>query len=383
MYCIEYAHSNFVILSFFLTGNIGLTLSKLTTLLKSVDPLHYKELTSTLWNVFSSPQTLNNSFIIPECPPSSLSRVRQRTGILVDVEAVREAYKLLYQLDIPAVTNTLSNAMGNYCSSLSGAEDLKLSPQLNHIVTLFENPLLHSPEFIDRAYPQFLKAILGLSVTQKALLIEWYASYPINDLLKFIGSLKQLILINLLNDDVSVTIQGNSAIASATHTLMLFYIATLVIAKQESGLRPHSPNLLSSIATPLPEQMAMRRLNIFQMLLSKFDVHPAEVLKSPIAMEEFILELVNSEVDMGIDYRRNKHKFFEDGSHVFCFLDHPFVLSTANKVETIHLDHSYRMFNERQRTLFHTVLTGIPDLPFLVLRIDRHDIVNDTLAQVQ
>ena len=351
-------------------------------MISKTDPLHYKELTSTLWNVFSSPQILNNSFIIPECPPSSLSRVRQRTGILVDVAAVREAYKLLYELEIPAITNTLCNAMSNYCSSLSGADEVKFSSQLGHIITLFENPLLHSPEFVDRAYPQFLKVILGLSVTQKVILVEWYSSYSTEELMGFIASLKQLILINLLNDDVSVTIQGNSAIASATHTLMLFYVSSLVIAKREGGLRPHSHRLLSSIATALPEQMAVRRLNIFQMLLSKFSVHPSEVLKSSISLDEFVLELINNEVDMGIDYRRYKHKYFEDGSHVFCFLDHPFVLSTSNKVETIHLDHNYRMFSERQRTLFHTVLTGIPDLPFLVLRIDRHDIVNDTLAQV-
>lgn len=272
--------------------------------------------------------------------------------------------------------------MSNYCSSLSGADEVKFSSQLGHIITLFENPLLHSPEFVDRAYPQFLKVILGLSVTQKAILVEWYSSYTTDELMGFIASLKQLILINLLNEDVSVTIQGNSAIASATHTLMLFYVSSLVIAKKEGGLRPHSHKLLSAIATPLPEQMAVRRLNIFQMLLSKFSVHPSEVLKSSIPLDEFVLELINNEVDMSIDYRRYKHKYFEDGSHVFCFLDHPFVLSTSNKVETIHLDHNYRMFSERQRTLFHTVLTGIPDLPFLVLRIDRHDIVNDTLAQV-
>lgn len=309
--------------------------------------------------------------------------MRQRTGILVDVQEVREMYRLLYQLDIPAVTNTLSNVMDTYCTTILGSEELRTYSPLNHVVTILENPLLHSPEFLDRAYPQFLKIVLSLSVSQKASLIEWYSSYPIKDLMEFIGSLKQLILVNLLNqDDLGTYIQSNTAVASATHTLMLFYVAVLVIAKKEGGLRPHSTELLSSIATPLPEPLAVRKLNIFQILLSKFDVHPSELIHSPIPLEEFILELVNTEVEMVIDYKRQRSKFSDDGSQIFSFLDHHFVLNTANKVETLHLDHNYRMFNERQRTLFNTVLTGIPDLPFLILRIDRHDIVNDALAQV-
>lgn len=343
----------------------------------------HKGLTSSLWNVFSSPQLLNNSFLMSETSLDEVPQVCHKTGILVDVPSVRRVYEQLFKSDVNAIINTLANVMDSYCTIVARDESLRNSAPLNHVVIIFENPLLHSPEFLERAYPQFLKMIMSLSINQKASLIEWYASYSLEDLSKLISSLRQLILVTTLNqDDSTIALQSNTAIASATHTLMLFYIANLLIAKRNNSLRPHSSNLHSSIATSLPEVVAARKLNIFQILLSKFDVHPAEVLHLPIPFEEFTLEFVNSSVDMAIDYRRQKHKFLEDGSHMFSFLDHPFVLSTANKVETIRLDHNFKMFNERQRTLFHTVLTGIPDLPFLVLQIDRHDIVNDALAQV-
>ena len=364
-----------------------LTEDKVLDLLQGAKNGYYKELTSTLWNVFSSPHLLNNSFLMSESIIDQLPQVCHKTGILVDISVIRRVYNQLFNSDNSAIVNTLANVMDSYCTVLTRDENLRNSTPLNHVVTIFENPLLHSPEFLERAYPQFLKMIMSLSVSQKASLIEWYASYTLDDLQKFISSLKQLILVTILNRDddeneVNVAIQSSTAIASATHTLMLFYIANLVIAKRNNGLRLHSSVLHSSIAMALPEVLASRKLNIFQILLSKFDVHPAEIIDLPIPSSEFVLEFVNSNVDMATDYRRQRHKFLDDGSHIFSFLDHPFILSTANKVETIHLDHNFKMFNERQRTLFHTVLTGIPDLPFLILRIDRHDIVNDALAQV-
>ena len=350
-------------------------------LLEEAQRTTYKELTSTLWNVFGSPQLLNSSFLISE-DINEFSQVRHRTGITVDVEAVRRVYAGLFENDVTAVTNTLANVMDAYTTSVTRDETLKTSGVLNHVVTLFENPMLHSPEFLERAFPKFLSMIMSLSIEQKALLVEWYSSYSADDLTRFISSLQQLIVVCILTDEEnSVTLQSNTTVAAATHVLMLFYIANLVIAKRQGGLRPHSTKLLSSIATPLPDSLSARKLNMFEILLSKFEVHPSEVLSCPIPLEDFVIELLNKEVHMLIDLRRQRHKG-SDGQHVFCFLDHPFVLTAANKVETLHLEHSIRMISERQRTLFTTVLTGIPDLPFLLLRVDRHDLLNDTLAQV-
>ena len=66
----------------------------------------------------------------------------------------------------------------------------------------------------------------------------------------------------------------------------------------------------------------------------------------------------------------------------FSFLEYPFILSTANKVEKLLLDNRASHINERQRTFVHTLLTGVRDTPFLHLHISRDDIVSDTLSQV-
>jgi ubiquitin-protein ligase E3 A len=363
----------------------ALTESKILTLLEGAKKGHFKELTSTLWNVFCNPHLLNKSFLLEDPNVDDLPVVYHRTGILVDVESVRRVYSMLYEVDTGPIVNTFANVMDSYCDTVERNDELRNSAFLNHVVIVFENPLLDSPEFLERAYPQFLKMIMSLSVSQKAILVEWYSSYTMSTIRKFVSSLQQLMLITILQDqeEKDSPLQSITAVAAGSHTLMIFYLVNLLIAKNEGNFRPHSSTLLSSIATPLPEPAAARKLSIFQMLLSKFELYPAELIRSPIPLEEFALEPINDHVDMTIDYRRFRYKLLDDGSHMFSFLDHPFVLSTCNKVETIHLSNSFMMFSERQRTLFNTVLTGVIDVPFLLLRIDRENLIDDTLAQLE
>ena len=341
---------------------------------------NYKNVMTKLWNVFSNPHLLNASFLLPE---EKLTEVHRKTGITVDVDSIRRVYSALFEVEVDAITNTLTNAIDAYHSAVK-REDFLSSKPLNHAVIIFENPMLHSPEFLDRAFPKFLSSVMSLSFDHKVTLVEWYTSYSIKYISQFVSSLQQLLTISVLTIDPLVSktaLQTDSSIASATHVMMIFFIANLIIAKHQNKMRSHSQKLLSAVAVPIAEPLQLQKLNVYEMLLMKFNVHPAELIESPIPLSEFINEFINKDVNMLADYRRQGQKT-SHGNHAFCFLDHPYMLTPANKVEKLYFENQLSMINERHRTLFHSLLTGVLDVPFLLLRIDRNDLVNDTLAQV-
>ena len=145
-------------------------------------------------------------------------------------------------------------------------------------------------------------------------------------------------------------------------------------------MRPMSEELSSVAAKPKPEFMQTDDAE-YEKLLCRLKIHPANALKVPIPFGEFLNEELNGRIHMGIDYQR-EYQTLTNGERAFSFLEHPFVLSTDNKVEKMFRDNLFNQYSERQRTLVHSVLTGVPDLPFLLLRIDRSNIVSDALVQV-
>ena len=274
-----------------------------------------------------------------------------------------------------------------YCSEGKSLNLNNLS--LNHIVILFENPLLHSPEFLEIAFPRFLSVILSsLSVEQKATLVNWYSEYSIDRVANFVSSLQQVLTIATLQveDPTKNPIQTDTTIACASHVLMIFYVANLVISKRNGKCRTHSPKLLSNIAVPVPEELQLKTLNTFEMLLLKCDIHPTEVYETQIELSEFVNESINDELNMLADFKRQRTRMEsgnkKTGGKTFSFLDHPYILDPANRVEKLYFDNQLSMMNERHRTLFHVILTGVADIPFLLLRVDRNNLVSDTLAQV-
>ena len=339
-----------------------------------------KKLVEVLYNTFSCPESLNCSFLKENTSP--------RAGdnqITVDIVSVRRVYAALFELEKDSITTVLVNAINAYCSTIKPF----ISIPLNHIVILFENPLLHSPEFLDAAFPKFLALLASTNIDQKAILVDWYSNYSIKDITNFISILQQTLTITTLQieDDVKDPLQSYSTIANGTHVMMIFYVANLVISKKDKKCRPHSTKLLSVVASPIPREVQEKQLNLFEMLLMKCDVHPSETYSTPIKLTDFTNECINDGLNMLVDYKRQSHRMVNGNKKpvgkTFSFLDYPYILEPANKVEKLFFDNQLSMINERHRTLFHAIITGIPDIPFLLLRVDRNNLVGDTLAQVR
>lgn len=336
-------------------------------------------ISSLLYTNFSNPEKLNTCFLLP---PEG-DKLATPTSITVDISSVRRVYSMLLDLNEESITNSLVNAINNYCLSIKRLNLTSLP--LNHIVILLENPLFDSPEFLECS-SKVLSTVALLSLSQKADLVNWYARYPVELIASFVSSLQQILTISALKieDPAKSPLQTDIAVISTTHVMMIFYVANLVMSKHNT--RPHSEHLLSALSVPIPEDIQQKTLNTYEMLLLKVNIHPSEVYSTPIKLTDFVNECINNGLNMLADYKRQSQRLSSSNKKTltrsFSFLDHPYILDPANKVEKLYFDNQLSMMNERHRTLFHVIITGVPDIPFLLLRVDRNNLVSDTLAQV-
>ena len=137
---------------------------------------------------------------------------------------------------------------------------------------------------------------------------------------------------------------------------------------------------LNSFVAKVKAEFLQSADSSYEQLILRLQVHPCLVREFPIATGEFINEELNGKVDMARDYQRKYGNSIEDTP--FAFLEHPFVLSVTNKVEKLYRDNIVSMYSERHRAVIHSVLTGVADNFFLVLRINRDTIMEDALVQV-
>ena len=353
---------------------------KLIDRCKSEGDHDFRKLTNQIWLVFSCPNSLNKSFLLPE---EEVGVVGKETGISLDLKSVRRTYEALFELDSDRVRNTMINAMEMYRGYLQRQKAFKAKEKLSHFVILLENPLLSSPEFL-KCFPKLLKAFVSLPISQKEVLIQWYSHYPTDDLLGFVRSFQQLITLQLLFSDEGehahhYVPQSDPSIAAASGAMGIFYFANLVKAKRGNDMKPLSNSLNSFIAKTKPEFLQASDSDYEQLIL-RLQVHPCLIRKFPIPLSEFTNEELNRRVDMSVDYQREYSNSI--GEKSFSFLEHLYMLSVTNKVEKLYRDNLVSMFSERHRAVIHSVLTGVADIPYLILRISREKIVEETLVQV-
>ena len=279
--------------------------------------------------------------------------------------------------------NTLVNAMEMYKGYLQRVKSFKINESLSHFVILMENPLLSSPEFLT-CYSKLLRAIESLPVPQKEHLIKWYSYYQVDELIQFIKALQQLITLQLLFSDESehsryYIPQADTAIAAASGVMGLFFFSSLLKAKREDNMKDFTSSLNSFMTKTKPEFMQASDSDYEQLIL-RLQVHPCLIKKFSIPLSEFINEELNERIDMSKDYHREYTSNI--GEKNFSFLEHPYMLTVTNKVEKLYRDNLVSMFSERHRSVIHSVLTGVADVPYLALRVCRESIVEDALVQV-
>ena len=228
---------------------------------RSVAPSDWREITSMIWLVFSDPDALNKSFLLPESQGVKVvenGAGKRNERITVDVESVRRTYEALLGLEVPAINNALENAMAMYHSSLTRNKQFCQVEPLNHLVILLENPQLHSPEFTTGS-GKLLAAVASLHVAQKEMLARFYATYPAPRLQEMVSNFQQLITMQLLFSDDEAKPRGarslpqqDPLISSSTKVMMIFFFANLLMSQGSGVVRPMNTLMSSIAANPKP-----------------------------------------------------------------------------------------------------------------------------------
>ena len=340
---------------------------EITKLLPTDGTPNYKELSTLIYSIFSSPDELNRGFQLP-------AKGKIQDGVNVDLESVKRTYKLLHGIEVERVQNAFMNAIQNYCSTLEQhckQKRMGTLSLLNHCVVVLENPLLHSPEYVELTFPKFLQALSHLPVESELQLVKWYSTYSPEDLLVFIHNLHQVITVNIvLSEDRKKSVHHNSSIMAAAKAMKIFYLANLVASKNTGNCRPTGGYKMDHHPNSLDES------HKFSLLKEKLQIHHCDIVKPVIPFEEFINEELNNVINIYSDYDSYLRSQFS-------FFDYPYLLVPANKVEKLFLDNKMAMLHERRRTLLNTLFMGQTlELPFLLLKIDRNNIVNEALTQV-
>jgi ubiquitin-protein ligase E3 A len=107
-------------------------------------------------------------------------------------------------------------------------------------------------------------------------------------------------------------------------------------------------------------------------------LNQANELTNTIPYTEFYNDAINELVDFQEDYTRWK----DTNQASFSFCAHPFILDPSVKAKILQLDSASQMRTEILRgAIFRSLLLG-SEQPYLVLKVSRENIIEDTLQQV-
>lgn len=318
---------------------------------QAAESREYLAVKRLVYPVFSDPDVLNSAFV----NPTSSGPSEKAEWWDIDRTAVAEVFELLNAAiyddtlqDHTALQNTLQNALQtlvnqpwNVCSTWNDLASLRF------FLVLFEHPSLFDPDYLD-IVGGICRLFYHLSDDAKALIREqWNEFYSNDELHRLLDILQQAITVCLYGSRKFDIVYAACSVMKVLHAI--------------NSLRDADP-----FAT----------------------------------YDEFYNDAVNAEVDIVQDYTRSifflkrrhaaRHLPGDDGEHFripermlseLSFCDFPFVLDAGSKAKVMQIDSDLEQRSRAQDAVMSRTVMGLTS-PYLVLRIRREHIVEDTMQQI-
>ncbi|XP_076446588.1 ubiquitin-protein ligase E3A-like isoform X2 [Babylonia areolata] len=314
----------------------------------------------------------------------------------VDIESLHRAYSQLLSLpDLP-----FQRALINALKSLSNV--LRLDFKYHHIVEknpniinifviIMEFPQLHSPEYLEEAFPAFCKTLGLMPLQAQARLVRVWASFGTKRLTEMLHMLQQLVTVRIINNEGrwgrAFNLNDDEAISGSCSVMKIVYFASLYGGVRDSAelLAEEKLSNEADVQNMAMEGGAMGMEPKEQSqpkedpLAQELKLSPIDVRKPLIPPEEFVNEPLNEHIEISTDYEYYRAK----PESKFSFMLHSFVLTTASKHMQMYFDNRIRMLHERRTSLLHTLMHGGPPMPYLRLRVRRDHVVDDALVNLE
>ena len=349
----------------------------------------YKPLVRVLGKVFSTPELINRSFALkhdaPENGPGAI--------IPIDHVEVIEAYNLLFKLGDESVENAIINginALGNSVEIQLRSSNSKLEKQdLNQFVIVLLNPNLHSPEYLESALPNILRALTALSVDLQYTLVQYWSKFSSSELKKLLDVFQQMITVRILTGPhatTSLPVNDDHPITNSVKFMKLIYYASILggefereVSLTNYDMLDNEPMNISSSNNLLVDAMMQEPEEAEQdKLLERLGMDMRKCRNPLVPAVSFINECLNDVVEMDRDFMYHK----ENTGTRFSFLNYPFALSTATKSLGLFYDNRVKMYSERRMTILYGLVQGQVPSPYLKLRVRRDHLIQDALVRV-
>ncbi|XP_041359668.1 ubiquitin-protein ligase E3A-like [Gigantopelta aegis] len=336
-----------------------------------------------------------SAVIIQNSDSGSTSSCEINDQLTIDLDSLRRTYSAL--MDIP--DHPFQGALINALLSLSRTVEIDLkyrqawerdSNYINIFIIVLEIPLLHSPEFIESAFPVFCRALGHVCIAGQAKLARIWSKFGMDRLRSLLQSLQQLITVKVINGEGrwGQTYQPNDdeGIAGATKVMKIVYYASIyggeydppeVLADEkliDASVSESMHELLQGAVGFEPKEPQEQKEDP---LAKALGVCALNCRKPLVPYEEFINEPLNDNIDISTDYAHYR----TDGK--FSFIPNSFILMTASKYTSMYFDNRIRMLNERRTSLLQTIVHGGPAMPYLRVRVRRDHIIDDALVALE
>lgn len=327
----------------------------------------FKHLVHTIGEIFSSPESLNRSFLVDS------SSLQYGSLTNVDIEAVRQVYSILFALGDSSVENSLQNSLVALATELEINMRYKTPADnqrfLNQFIIVMENTMLQSPEYLDQALPRLCKALSLLPSKSQTQLIKLWATYSAEAIRRMVETLQQLITYQVLTGPsaAGLPVHDDQIIVCAVRCMKLLFCASILGGELDTdGII--DGNASATAANGSSEDPLFKELHI----------NPVNCRQPKINYDEFVNEALNDQIEMDRDFTNYK----SDDSKKFSFLTHNFILTTATKSLGLFYDNRVRMYSERRLTLLFSLVRGQQPTPYLRLKVRRDHLIEDALVSV-
>jgi len=402
---------------------------------------NFSELKQTLWDVFSTQDSVANSWLLEgstqSVPPEvkcgdaktklTKEQLRQMEGetdkdvdssqqtnqqedkemedgeekekakeiepqCTLDLVSLRESYETLFALDNSIFESGLVNALVMLCSNLE--MDLKCRPNIaqefsfvNMYCIVFELPVLGCEAYLENVVPVLCRGVALLPTNHQVVLARIWSQFSMAKLKSLLENLQQILSLKVYTGAFTRDriINQDETITSVTTVIRIVFYASLLASDRDgpdswdtTDLEPGDPDQDHfSSADLVPKSIRERYHDPLGALLR---ISPLDVRTPLIPLTEFYNEPLNETIEMDQDFSSWKAK---PAGSKFSFMTHPYILNPATKAQALFYDNRIRMYSERRFNLLQNMIGFTQSTPYLKLSVRRDHLIEDSLMELE
>jgi len=287
-----------------------------------------------------------------------------------DIPAVRRSYEKLFGLDNSIFESGLVNALMMLCTNLE--IDLKSKPNvardmnfLNLYEIVLELPCIGYEAYLENVLPLVCRGVSLLPVQSQTALTRLWSHHSAASLKSMLENLQQILSLKVYTGTFTREhlMNDDETLTSVVTVIRILYYASLLAG---AGDKPdwdtaELPMMDADNFSSIEIAGNSSRKRYHDPISEELSLSPLDVRSPLIPQEEFYNEPLNETIEMDRDFANWKmpqEQAMYSDKQKFSFMSNPFILSPATKAQALYYDNRIMMYRERRMNLLHSVMVG-------------------------